>query len=131
MIFNKIPIFARCLEDGGVAQVYVRHVPGLRIPASVVPPAVLEYGWSMPISIPDHKWDNKGISATLSFDQSPFHTFVPWDAIVAIGPKGQGVIVSWDFYVPAVVQEEVNPQPAAPDSTKRTLPTLFIVRGNP
>jgi hypothetical protein len=84
----------------------------------------------MPIPIPDLKWDTRGISATLSFDQSPFATFVPWEAVVAIGPKGQGVVVSWEFYVPALVQEAVDPRPAAPETTKRARPTLSIVRGD-
>ena len=131
-MINKMPFFAQCLEDGGTAQVYVRRLPGLDIPAEVETPAMLEYGWNLPIPIPDLRWDLEGIRATLSFSQTPYKTRVPWEAIVAIAPKGQGCIVAWDQYVPAVVQDAV-PLVApfnVPETTEKKARHLSVVREN-
>lgn len=62
--------------------------PDLVVPAHVQPsaqqPLHLEYGLNFPIPIPDIKADDSGVSATLSFDRSPYKTFVPWDAVVGM-----------------------------------------------
>jgi hypothetical protein len=128
MMIDKQDFFARCLEDGGVAQVYVHRLPGLDIPASVATPLMLEYGWSQPIQIPDLRWTDQGIYATLSFNQTPYPTFVPWSTVVAISPKGQGVIVAWDWNVPSIVQDDVVHQPTLPLDKKRG---LSIVKDTP
>jgi len=129
MIVDKLPFFAKCLEDGGTVQIYVRSYPGLDVPADVTTPNMFEYGWSLPIKIPDLTWNEVGISATLSFCRTPYKTFVPWEAVVAMGPKGGGCVVAWENYVPAFVQDSVNPLPAAPSEKKR--PALSVVRNNP
>ena len=126
-MIDKMVFFAQCLDDEGVAQVYVRTIPGpdLQLPAGVELPIMLEYGWNMPIQIPDLKWTARGITATLSFNQTPYTTFVPWEAVVAISPRGAGCVVAWEGYVPGFVQAEVTHQPAAP--SKR--PSLSVMKG--
>ena len=120
MLIDKMTFFAQCLDDCGVAEVYVQHVPGLDVPATVAIPAKLEYGWNMPVRIHDLTWNAVGISATLSFDQTPYETFVPWTSIIAMAPKGQGLIVAWDFCVPASVQNKVTLLPSAPAANQKT-----------
>jgi len=119
-MIDKMVFFAQCLDDEGVAQVYVRTIPGpdLQLPAGVELPIMLEYGWNMPIQIPDLKWTARGITATLSFNQTPHKTFVPWDAVVAISPRGQGVMVSWEWYVPSFAQSEVTRHPIKPQAKR-------------
>jgi hypothetical protein len=134
MLIDKTSFFAQCLENGSVAEVYVQQVPGLDIPATVTLPAKLEYGWSMPIRIPDLTWSTVGITATLSFDQTPYKTFVPWAAVIAMAPKGQGLVVAWDFCVPASVQEEVTLLPSAPSTSQsqfKKASVLSLVKERP
>jgi hypothetical protein len=127
MMIEKKSFFERCLEDGGVAQVYVHRLPGLDLPTNIKTPTMLEYGWSQPIKIPDLTWSDQGISATLSFDQTPYATFVPWSAVVAIAPKGQGLVVAWYYNVPGSVQDEVTLQPAVSTPAPKR-PNLSVVR---
>lgn len=49
----------------------------------------LDYGLDMPIPIDDMKIAEDGVSATLSFNRSPFLTTVPWEAVVTIGLGGK------------------------------------------
>jgi len=117
MMLDKIPTFTSCLEErGGVAQVYVRDWPGLRLPAGVTLPTMLEYGWGLPIPMLDLSCGETGIRATLSFNQTPFDTFVPWEAVVAIAPRGRGVVVCWENYSAGAPFEQVSPRPPAPRS---------------
>ena len=127
-MIDKLPFFARCLEDGGTAQVHVLQTPGLDVPADVTMPAMLEYGWSLPIPIPDLRWTDQGIFATLSFNQTHYPTFVPWSSVVAIAPKGQGLIVAWEWTLPGAFQAEVDHRPAAPVEKKRG---LSLVKNTP
>lgn len=45
---------------------------------------VLHYPLHPVIPIPDLRADSTGISATLSFDQTPHKTFVPWTAVLGL-----------------------------------------------
>lgn len=45
---------------------------------------VLEYGYDMPVPIPDLHVGEVGIAATLSFNRQPVPTFVPWVAVTAV-----------------------------------------------
>ena len=47
----------------------------------------LDYNPEAVIPIADLVTDDVGISATLSFDQIPCKTFVPWEAILGIAPR--------------------------------------------
>ena len=57
---------------------------------------VLQFGYDMPVPIPDMKLDQAGISGTLSFKGIPFSCFVPWTAVFAVvGEDGRGL--TWDI----------------------------------
>src|ERR1700690_3102192 len=68
--------------------VYVADPSSCRgVPPEIYTPGhllVLEYGLSMPNPISNFKVDDDGIYATLSFNQTPTDTFVPWFTVVAI-----------------------------------------------
>lgn len=122
----KLPIFAACLSDGGVAQVHIQPHKQLVWPTEFTGFIMLEYGMNMPIPMPDLKWTEKGIHATLSVNQEPHLTFVPWEAVVAISPKGQGVIVTWEWCLPRSAQDIATHRP-----TRRNIqasPRLSIVK---
>ena len=68
--------------------VYIADLNACRgIPPEVFTPGqllALDYGLSMPNPISNFKVDDDGIYATLSFNQTPTATFVPWFAVVSI-----------------------------------------------
>lgn len=68
--------------------------------------ATLNYGYNLLPHIPDLTLTDEGISATLSFEGSPFLTFVPWIAIFIMGDfNGQRVV--WEEKAPVVAKPTV------------------------
>lgn len=87
----------------------------VRLPKQVRKISVLlEYGWDMPIPIPDLMFDATGIFATLSFGGSPFKTFVPWDAVFAITDKATGRGIVWPSEIPEGLLEDRKAAPPPP-----------------
>jgi len=82
--------FMALLGFHGVVKVVFTNHPCLGVPDFVRPragqTAAFEYGLDLPIQIPDLLVDENGIRATLSFDRVPCGTFVPWEAVVTLGP---------------------------------------------
>jgi len=83
---DKITTFLALYQHGTL--VHVHFDPR----TAVVPPAfrkdarvLLQYGSQLVVPIPDLEVSEEGLRATLSFDRKPFATFVPWDAVRAIG----------------------------------------------
>lgn len=113
MKIHKLPTFAACLEEGGVACVFIVPSKTLKIAPGLLYPAMLEYGFSMPNPIPDLRWTEEGIYATLSFNVTPFETFVPWASVVGIGPKGGDFMVNWQGPKNESSLEEPPPAPKA------------------
>lgn len=78
----------------------------------VVPPTLraqprltLEVGYRMAVPITDLVVDDAGISATLSFNRSPFWCSLPWSSVFALVEKdGQGMV--WQEDVPPDHAEE-------------------------
>lgn len=78
------------LELLGRAQAFVildGRASGVALPEwlRADPGVVLQLAYDMPIPIPDLQITDEGISATLSFQRTPFHVRVPWHAVYAIG----------------------------------------------
>lgn len=99
----------RC--DGVVVPEYFRTQPRL----------VLQYGFNMPVPIQDLKVDERGISATLSFRQTPQATFIPWAAVFALSDGDKRGMV-WEEDVPKDLNLEAEeappPPPPAPTPAK-------------
>ena len=121
MILSKSSVFASCLNDGYTVQVQVESSPGLELPSFLKLPLILEYGLNMPNPIQELHWGEDGIHATLSFNQEPFDTFVPWNSVVAMTAKGLDAIVLWKRHSTSTPMLSVPP----PDKSK---PTLSIVK---
>ena len=80
------------------------------------PQLVLQVGMNMPVPIPDLRFDDDGLSCTLSFNRSPFFCVVPWSSIFAmVGEDGRGMV--WPDDVPAEVAREAQGRGA--DATAR------------
>jgi len=68
---------------------------------------VLQIGHDLPIRIPDLEIGDDGVSATLSFNRSPFTCWVPWDSLFAmVGDNGRGMV--WMSDMPAEIAAEIE-----------------------
>jgi hypothetical protein len=77
---------------------------------------VLEIGWNMPVPAPDLRIDDGGISATLSFNRSPFFCVVPWASVFAIvGKDSRGMV--WPNDVPPEVPLQPARAPVSPGAS--------------
>lgn len=94
----KRALFEAALSEGTI-QVTIIAVPRLDVPAPIrIDGTVLDYGDNMAKPIPDLETTNDGISATLSFQNKPIKTFVPWSAIVRMQMAGK-FIALWPIEV--------------------------------
>lgn len=84
---------------------------------------LLEYGYFLPIPIPDLTVDNAGIHATLSFSRTATKTFVPFSAVKQVASfHGMNVIF--------VQHGEENDKPStpAPPAKPSSRPALRLVK---
>jgi stringent starvation protein B len=80
------------------------------------PQLVLQVGMNMPVPIPDLRFDDDGMSCTLSFNRAPFFCVVPWASVFAmVGEDGRGMV--WPDDVPAEVARQA--QGRGPDGALR------------
>ena len=74
--------------------------------------AAFDYGAALPIPTDDTVIDDEGIHATLSFNQEPFFTKLPWSSVFCLLSPNHGT-VAWPADVPkAVVDEHMKGQEA-------------------
>jgi hypothetical protein len=92
----KMRLFLEALECSSVVRVVFRS----RFSGLVLPPKLqdneivtLDYGLNLPIQIADLAIDERGISATLSFNGAPHLTLVLWGAVLTI--MTEDVCASW------------------------------------
>jgi stringent starvation protein B len=103
----KKDAFVAFLEDGWVWVHFDARRPGVQIPAGFGdnPRLVLQYGYDMPVPIPDLTVEDDGIRATLSFNRVPQPTFVPWSAVYILAcTDGRGVVYLEDVPEEVVIQ---------------------------
>jgi stringent starvation protein B len=83
------------------------------------PQLVLQVGMNMPVPIPDLRFDDDGMSCTLSFNRAPFFCVVPWASVFAmVGEDGRGMV--WPDDVPAEVAKQA--QGRGTDAARKELP---------
>jgi stringent starvation protein B len=82
------------------------------------PQLVLQVGMNMPVPIPDLRFDDDGMSCTLSFNRAPFFCVVPWASVFAmVGEDGRGMV--WPDDVPAEVAKQA--QGRGPEAARKEL----------
>ena len=106
---NKQLVMLELLKD---AWVYVQLDPrrqGVNLPEFLrqEPRLVLQYGYNMPVPIPDLVIDDEGIKATLSFRRVSHATLIPWSAVFAI-TDGDHRGFLWDADLPADLNLEAD-----------------------
>lgn len=93
----------RSLDDGLKVPPWLRYQEHL----------VLQFGYNMPVPIPDLKVDDKGISGTLSFSRSPWLCSIPWARVFAmVGDEGEGSV--WRDAMPAGIRKLAEAEEARP-----------------
>ena len=80
--------FEDLLCHNGVALALDPSVAGVAMPPHLRdrPHVVLQYELEPVVPIHDLDVTDEGVRATLSFDRQPWPTFVPWTAVLAMGP---------------------------------------------
>jgi hypothetical protein len=80
--------FNHFLCHNGVALALDPSAAGVVLPPHLRerPHVVLQYELEPVVPIPDLEVTDEGVRATLSFGREPFATFVPWGAVLAMGP---------------------------------------------
>jgi stringent starvation protein B len=82
------------------------------------PQLVLQVGMNMPVPIPDLRFDDEGMSCTLSFNRAPFFCVVPWASVFAmVGEDGRGMV--WPDDVPAEVAKQA--QGRGPEAARKEM----------
>jgi len=85
------------------------------------PQLVLQVGMNMPVPIPDLRFDDDGMSCTLSFNRAPFFCVVPWASVFAmVGEDGRGMV--WPDDVPAEVAKQAQGRGTDGAARKEQLP---------
>ena len=117
---NQVPntlkraLFEAMLVQEDIVQVFLDATKA-DVPAHMkITGLCLEYGLNTPVLIPDLRTDDKGISATLSFNQAPCLTFVPWEAVFVIcDVMKMGMVFYADIpvKVATALKEESVPEP--------------------
>lgn len=99
----------RALLERSEARVYLdARKDGVRLPAHLrsEPQLRLDYSYGFHPPIADLIVDDDGIGATLSFNQRPQQTFIPWRAVYLIADyDGNGAV--WQDDIPGEVLERV------------------------
>ena len=83
---SKQQAFLALLKKGWTSLHLDARQPGVVVPPSFrgEPHLVLQYGYDLPILIPDLEVDDRHVRATLSFSRAAQLTVVPWSAVYVI-----------------------------------------------
>jgi stringent starvation protein B len=95
----KLQAFLALLKEGWTSLHLDARRPGVIVPDGFRGEAhlVLQYGYDLPILIPDLEVDDYGVRATLSFSRAPQLTVIPWAAVYAVAcVDGRGVLYQED-----------------------------------
>lgn len=116
---DKQQVMKQWLEKGWVSVLLNPRIEGVILPNSLRDNVhlVLQYGYNMPIPMPDLKVDETGITATLSFRHVPCFTFVPWSAVFAL-TDGEQQLRIWASEVP----DDLDMLPSGSSLQRTSLP---------
>ena len=80
-------LFRDMLAANRSVFVYInRNVPGIKLPSHIPDgeSIALQFGYDLPIPIPDLQFDDDTVQASLSFGGQRFYVVVPWASVFAI-----------------------------------------------
>ena len=98
---SKQAVLAHLLGQGSVYLHLDATRPNVQVPESYKNDILLTLvvGLDLALPIPDLDLDSDGVTATLSFSQTPFHCFLPWPAIFAMSTE-DGTHLIWPADAP-------------------------------
>ncbi len=120
---SKLEAFLALLREGRTSLHLDARRPGVVVPVHLrrEPHLVLQYGYDLPIPIPDLTPGPDGVRATLSFGRVPHVTVVPWSAVYVVRSDQGGVVYQED--VPDDLDQIERTGPALPaDRALRSVP---------
>ena len=83
---------------------------GVCVPVNHATNPALALNLSLRFNIPDFTIDEHGVSASLSFDRTPFPCVLPWTAIFAVRSHVDESFFVWPEDVPAELVEHARAQ---------------------
>lgn len=78
---SKLEAFSKLIINDLVRVFINTKTSGLQIPKSFYSNQDLTLDWSLKFNLKDFKYNEYGISGTLSFDKKQSYVFLPWDSI--------------------------------------------------
>ena len=114
----KKTVLKALLNAGSVFLHIDPRVKGVAVPDYLVaqPSVVLQIGYKLARPIPDLKLSEKGVTATLSFSNIPYHCRMPWNSVFAMVAEN-GRVMLWPSDMPAELLEDADEDPdTVPDS---------------
>ena len=81
---EKLEYFKAKLEEGVVFMMLDARRPGVRVPPAFSKNPMLGLNFSYSYGLTDFGFDERGVSATLSFDEGYFYCEVPWESVYRI-----------------------------------------------
>lgn len=120
---QKRAAFVAMLKQTGLLICINTQMRGVRLPQHCYekPTINLQFGYNLPVPIPDLQVFEDGLSATLSFNRTPYPCVIPWAAVFALLPDiepERGVM--WPADVPAIHGAPDNNVHAQPPASKVT-----------
>jgi|WetSurMetagenome_2_1015567.scaffolds.fasta_scaffold00973_30 hypothetical protein len=84
----QVALMEHLLCNNGVRILVSPSAHGVVLPAHLMDEerVCLEYDLDAVVPIDDIEVTDEGIRATLSFSRAPFATFIPWAAVLGMGP---------------------------------------------
>ncbi len=119
----KDEVLLELLRHGSVFVHLDPRLEGVVVPSWLAsqPQLVLQLGYDLPIPIDDLEVDERGWHATLSFNRSPFHCTVPWDAVFAVVDE-EGLGMLWPEALPEELRVELQREVGDPEQEAAAAP---------
>ena len=105
MDVKKEDLALALLQKGSMFVHLDPRLYGVMVPFTLKnqPQVVLQFGYDMPVPIPDMVIDDEGISGTLSFKGEGSYVMIPWSSVFAlVGEDSKGMV--WEDLMPPEIK---------------------------
>jgi stringent starvation protein B len=97
---EKLRDFTEMVERGMVMVVLDARRFGVRVPARFAGELELRLNFSHKFQVPDFRYDERGVRASLSFQGSPFFCDIPWTAVYQLRSHVDNHVRLWPDDMP-------------------------------
>lgn len=101
-VYDAVKRFAfdKYIAEGLVQIEFATMYPGVVIPEHLKAKPIERLNFSHKFRVADFKWDETGVSATLSVNKTPAFCHVPWGAIFVMLSKAFDEAIAWPCSYP-------------------------------